>query len=157
MVKHFQTSKGVFKAVDGVDVNVEPSSIVALLGPSGSGKTTLLRLVAGLESPTDGKILFDDFDATNVPVQDRQIGMVFQNYALFNHKTVAENISFGLEVSREGSASREGSVRGRARRAQFAGGKNRGGGGHVPNAPLLTRVAHCFPGACPSLGAQAQD
>lgn len=98
MLKHFNTSKGVFKAVDGVDVDVEPSSIVALLGPSGSGKTTLLRLIAGLEMPTGGKILFDDFDATNTPVQDRRIGFVFQSYALFNHMTVAENIKFGLEV-----------------------------------------------------------
>lgn len=99
MVKHFSSgSGGVFKAVDGVDVDIEPSSIVALLGPSGSGKTTLLRLIAGLESPTAGRILFDDFDATNTPVQDRQIGFVFQNYALFNHKTVAENVRFGLEV-----------------------------------------------------------
>uniref|UniRef100_A0A699ZS69 CysA-like protein n=1 Tax=Haematococcus lacustris TaxID=44745 RepID=A0A699ZS69_HAELA len=98
MVKHFNTAKGVFKAVDGVDVNVEPSTIVALLGPSGSGKTTLLRLVAGLETPTSGSILFDDWDATNTPVQDRQIGFVFQSYALFNHRTVAENIKFGLEV-----------------------------------------------------------
>jgi len=98
MIKHFNTAKGVFKAVDGADVDVEPSTIVALLGPSGSGKTTLLRLVAGLEQPTGGKILFDDFDATNLSVQDRQIGFVFQSYALFNHMTVAENIKFGLEV-----------------------------------------------------------
>ena len=67
------TPKGVFRAVDGVDVDIEPSSIVALLGPSGSGKTTLLRLIAGLESPTGGRILFDDADATNLPVQDRQV------------------------------------------------------------------------------------
>jgi sulfate transport system ATP-binding protein len=72
MVKHFNTAKGVFKAVQGVDVNIEPSSICALLGPSGSGKTTLLRLIAGLEDPTGGSILFDDLDATNLPVQDRQ-------------------------------------------------------------------------------------
>jgi sulfate transport system ATP-binding protein len=98
MIKHFKTAKGVFKAVDGVDVDIEPSSIVALLGPSGSGKTTLLRLIAGLEMPTGGRILFDDFDATYTPVQDRKIGFVFQSYALFNHKTVAENIKFGLEV-----------------------------------------------------------
>jgi hypothetical protein len=74
MVKHFNTNKGVFKAVQGIDVDIEPSSIVALLGPSGSGKTTLLRLIAGLEGPTDGKILFDDLDATDLPVQDRQVG-----------------------------------------------------------------------------------
>jgi len=98
MVKHFNTAKGVFKAVNDVDVDVEPSTIVALLGPSGSGKTTLLRLIAGLEMPTGGKILFDDYDATNTPVQDREIGFVFQSYALFNHKTIAENIKFGLEV-----------------------------------------------------------
>ncbi|KAG2502059.1 hypothetical protein HYH03_000553 [Edaphochlamys debaryana] len=98
MVKHFSTAKGLFRAVDGVDVDIEPSSIVALLGPSGSGKTTLLRLVAGLETPTAGHIYFDDTDATNLSVQDRQIGFVFQSYALFNHKTVAENIKFGLEV-----------------------------------------------------------
>ncbi|EFJ53215.1 hypothetical protein VOLCADRAFT_102820 [Volvox carteri f. nagariensis] len=98
MVKHFNTAKGLFRAVDGVDVDIEPSSIVALLGPSGSGKTTLLRLVAGLEQPTGGSIFFDDVDATNLSVQDRQIGFVFQSYALFNHKTVAENIKFGLEV-----------------------------------------------------------
>jgi sulfate transport system ATP-binding protein len=101
MVKHFPTAGGrggVFRAVDGVDVDIEPSSIVALLGPSGSGKTTLLRLIAGLEEPTAGKILFDDEDATGLSVQDRQVGMVFQSYALFNHKTVAQNVRFGLEV-----------------------------------------------------------
>ncbi|KXZ52070.1 hypothetical protein GPECTOR_10g1093 [Gonium pectorale] len=98
MVKHFNTAKGLFRAVDGVDVDIEPSTIVALLGPSGSGKTTLLRLIAGLEQPTGGSIYFDDTDATNLSVQDRQIGFVFQSYALFNHKTVAENIKFGLEV-----------------------------------------------------------
>jgi sulfate transport system ATP-binding protein len=98
MVKHFKTAKGVFKAVDGVDVAIEPSSITALLGPSGSGKTTLLRLIAGLEQPTDGRIFFDDMDATDLSVQDRQIGFVFQSYALFNHMTVADNIKFGLQV-----------------------------------------------------------
>ncbi len=69
MVKHFNTTKGLFRAVDGVDVDIEPSSITALLGPSGSGKTTLLRLIAGLETPTDGSIFFDDVDATRLSVQ----------------------------------------------------------------------------------------
>ena len=102
MVKHFQTSNGVFKAVDGISVDIEPSSITALLGPSGSGKTTLLRLIAGLEKPTGGKIYFGNEDATDLSVQDREIGFVFQSYALFNHKNVRENIKFGLEVSRAG-------------------------------------------------------
>lgn len=97
-MKHFNTAKGVFKAVNDVDVDIEPSSIVALLGPSGSGKTTLLRLIAGLEQATSGKILFDDLNATDMSVQERQIGFVFQSYALFNHKTVADNIKFGLQV-----------------------------------------------------------
>lgn len=64
----------------------------------GSGKTTLLRLVAGLEKPTGGRIFFDDNDATDDSVQERQIGFVFQSYALFNHKTVADNIKFGLQA-----------------------------------------------------------
>jgi ABC-type oligopeptide transport system ATPase subunit len=74
MFKHYNTPKGIFRAVDGVDVDIEPGSIVALLGPSGSGKTTLLRLIAGLEVPTGGKILFDDLDATDLAVQDRMVG-----------------------------------------------------------------------------------
>ena len=96
--KYFKTAKGVYKAVDAVDLDIQPSSITALLGPSGSGKTTLLRLIAGLEKPTSGRVLFDEDDATEVSVQDRQIGFVFQSYALFNHKTVSENIKFGLQV-----------------------------------------------------------
>ncbi len=72
--------------------------MLALLGPSGSGKTTFLRLVAGLETPTAGRILFDDEDATRVPVRERQVGFVFQHYALFRHMSVAENIAYGLKV-----------------------------------------------------------
>jgi sulfate transport system ATP-binding protein len=82
MVKHFNTAKGVFKAVNHVDVDIEPSTIVALLGPSGSGKTTLLRLIAGLEQPTSGTIMFDDFDATNLSVQDRMVSRGQQSLAL---------------------------------------------------------------------------
>ncbi len=71
---------------------------MAVLGPSGSGKTTFLRLVAGLEMPTAGRILFGDEDATRIPVRRRRVGFVFQHYALFRHMTVADNIAYGLRV-----------------------------------------------------------
>src|SRR5690606_38359775 len=72
--------------------------LIALLGPSGSGKTTLLRLIAGLDFPTSGRILFGDEDASAKSVQERNVGFVFQHYALFRHMTVFENIAFGLRV-----------------------------------------------------------
>jgi sulfate transport system ATP-binding protein len=102
MVKHFKTRKGVFKAVDGVSMKLEPGTITALLGPSGSGKTTLLRLLAGLEEPTSGQLLFDGDDITNLRIQDRNLGIVFQGYALFKHMTVAKNISFGPRIRKMG-------------------------------------------------------
>ena len=87
-----------FKALDGVSVDIEPGSLVALLGPSGSGKSTLLRVIAGLEKPDRGTIAIAERDVTGIPVKDRNIGFVFQNYALFKHLTVEENIGFGLKI-----------------------------------------------------------
>ncbi|ULO23355.1 sulfate/molybdate ABC transporter ATP-binding protein [Methylocystis sp. SB2] len=89
---------GAFPALRDVSLDIQPGELVALLGPSGSGKTTLLRVIAGLNSPDRGRILFDGENATNLPVQDRHVGMVFQNYALFKHMTVADNIAYGLRV-----------------------------------------------------------
>ena len=83
-------------ALDGVDLHVEAGELVALLGPSGSGKTTLLRVIAGLLHPDAGQVLFGRDDATRLSLRERNVGFVFQHYALFKHMTVAENIAFGL-------------------------------------------------------------
>ena len=89
---------GSFSALSNVSLKVPSGELVALLGPSGSGKTSLLRIIAGLETPDSGRILFDGVEATNRQVKDRQVGFVFQHYALFRHMTVFDNIAFGLTV-----------------------------------------------------------
>ncbi|HMK00194.1 MAG TPA: ATP-binding cassette domain-containing protein, partial [Reyranella sp.] len=89
-------SFGETAAIAGLDLEVGAGELMAVLGPSGSGKTTFLRLVAGLETPTAGRILFGEEDATRLAVSDRRVGFVFQHYALFRHLTVAENIAYGL-------------------------------------------------------------
>jgi sulfate transport system ATP-binding protein len=91
---------GAFAAVDNIDLNVPTGALMALLGPSGCGKTTLLRIIAGLETPERGQVLFDGQDATRWSVRDRKVGFVFQHYALFQHMTVFENVAFGLKVKR---------------------------------------------------------
>ena len=89
-------------ALEGVSLAIAPGELLALLGPSGSGKTTLLRVIAGLEIPDAGRVFFGAADTTDVPVQRRGVGFVFQHYALFRHLTVFENIAYGLR-SRERS------------------------------------------------------
>ena len=89
---------GSFTALDGISLEVPHGELVALLGPSGCGKTTLLRIIAGLETPDRGNILFHGEDTTSRHVRERQVGFVFQHYALFQHMTVFENIAFGLRV-----------------------------------------------------------
>jgi iron(III) transport system ATP-binding protein len=85
-------------AVDGVTLEIQSGEFFSILGPSGCGKTTLLRLVAGFDLPTAGRVLLGDEEITHQPAQSRNIGMVFQNYALFPHMTVSENVAFGLET-----------------------------------------------------------
>jgi len=89
---------GDFAALRDVSLDIAPGELVALLGPSGSGKTTLLRVIAGLNAPDRGRVYFGEDDATTLSVQARRVGFVFQNYALFKHMTVADNIAYGLEV-----------------------------------------------------------
>ena len=91
---------GSFVAIDRIDLEIQSGELVALLGPSGCGKTTTLRMISGLDGPTDGNVLFDGRDMSTVPVRDRNVGMVFQRYALFPHMNVEKNITFGLRVRR---------------------------------------------------------
>jgi sulfate/thiosulfate transport system ATP-binding protein len=87
-----------FVAVDHVDLDIATGELLALLGPSGSGKTSLLRIIAGLESPDEGSVAFHGDDATDTHPRDRQVGFVFQHYALFSHMSIFENVAFGLRV-----------------------------------------------------------
>ncbi len=96
IVKRF----GSFSALDDVSLTFPAGQLVALLGPSGCGKTTLLRVIAGLETPDSGAVLFHGEDASDRDVGQRQVGFVFQHYALFRHMTVFENVAFGLRVKR---------------------------------------------------------
>jgi len=97
-LKNLTKRFGDFAAVDDVSLEVAPGELFFILGPSGCGKTTLLRLVAGFTAPDSGRILFGEKDITDRPPEKRNTGMVFQNYALWPHMNVAENVSFGLEM-----------------------------------------------------------
>ena len=98
VVENVSKQFGSFQALDQVNLEIKRGSLVSLLGPSGSGKSTLLRVIAGLEAPDTGKIWITGNDATRKSVQDRNIGFVFQHYALFKHLTIRENIAFGLNI-----------------------------------------------------------
>ncbi|RMU69652.1 ABC transporter, partial [Pseudomonas syringae pv. aptata] len=93
-------------AVKDLHLTIEPGETLAILGPSGCGKTTTLRLIAGLERPDVGQVLFDDQDVTRLPIERRDVGMVFQNYALFPNLDVAGNIVYGLKIRGLSAAER---------------------------------------------------
>ena len=97
-VRNLSKQFGTFSALRDVSLEVQTGELLALLGPSGSGKTTLLRVIAGLEVPDTGQVLFHGEDSTDQHVRDRRVGFVFQHYALFRHMTIFENVAFGLRV-----------------------------------------------------------
>ncbi len=97
-VKNVTKSFGTFVALNDVSLEVPAGELLALLGPSGSGKTTLLRIISGLEAPDSGTVLYHDEDVTDAAVRERNVGFVFQHYALFRHMTVFDNVAFGLRV-----------------------------------------------------------
>lgn len=111
IVKRF----GGFTALDDVDLKVATGELVALLGPSGSGKTSLLRIIAGLDWPDSGSVSFDGENALERGARERQVGFVFQHYALFRHMSVFENVAFGLRVQPRAIRKREADIRKRVK------------------------------------------
>ncbi len=114
-VKNLVKKFGAFAALDGVDLKVANGELLALLGPSGSGKTTLLRIIAGLDWPDAGEVSFDGENALARGAGERQVGFVFQHYALFRHMSVFENVAFGLRVQPRAIRKDEASIRARVK------------------------------------------
>lgn len=100
-----------FMAVNNVNLDVQPGEFLTFLGPSGCGKTTTLRIIAGFETPSSGQILVDGLDITNVPANERGLGFVFQNYALFPHMTIFDNVAYGLKIRGESKSTMADKVR----------------------------------------------
>ncbi|WP_088348245.1 MULTISPECIES: sulfate ABC transporter ATP-binding protein [Rhodomicrobium] len=110
-VKNIEKSFGSFRALDNVSLEFPTGKLVALLGPSGCGKTTLLRIIAGLEFADGGQVMLDGENASDRNVRERQVGFVFQHYALFRHMTVFENVAFGLRVRKRRDRRPEADIR----------------------------------------------
>ena len=106
-LEHLVKRFGDVEAVSGVDLEIRDGEFFSMLGPSGSGKTTTLRMIAGFETPSEGRILLHGRDVTGVPPFDRDVNTVFQDYALFPHMTVGENVSYGLMVRKTPPSERE--------------------------------------------------
>ncbi|HBZ92440.1 MAG TPA: sulfate ABC transporter ATP-binding protein, partial [Pseudomonas sp.] len=110
-VKGVNKQFGQFKALNEINLSIQSGELVALLGPSGCGKTTLLRLIAGLETPDSGSIGFHGADVSEHDVRDRNVGFVFQHYALFRPLTVFDNVAFGLRLKPTRERPRDGVIK----------------------------------------------
>ncbi len=110
-IRNVSKQFGDFRALDNVSLDVPTGELVALLGPSGCGKTSLLRIIAGMETPNSGSVYFYGEDTTHTDVRERQVGFVFQHYALFRHMTVFENVAFGLRVRPKKTRPAEAEIR----------------------------------------------
>ena len=115
-VKNIEKHFGAFHALNNISLDFPDGQLVALLGPSGCGKTTLLRIIAGLESADSGHVILEGQDATSVHVRERQVGFVFQHYALFRHMTVYDNVAFGLRVRPRSTRPSESEIKKRVTR-----------------------------------------
>ena len=131
-IERVSRSFGDVEAVKSISIDVSQGSVLSLLGPSGCGKTTILRMIAGFLRPSGGRIFIAGDDVTGVPPHRRKLGMVFQNYSLFPHMNVAENVMFGLKM--------QGVSRDQARRlVDHALAMHNGDG--APSAPVSCRAA----------------
>src|SRR4051794_21564890 len=99
-LENLEKSFGNFQALKTMDIDIRDGEFLALLGPSGCGKSTTMNMIAGMERPSRGRILFDGNDMIGVPMGRRGVGFVFQNYAIFTHMSVYENLAYGLRVRR---------------------------------------------------------
>ena len=110
-IRNLNRRFGSTVACDNLNLDIPAGELVALLGPSGCGKTTLLRIIAGLEVPDSGSVLFHGEDATRTDVRSRNVGFVFQHYALFGHMSIFENVAFGLRVRPKSTRPSESEIR----------------------------------------------
>ncbi|VTL99309.1 sulfate transport protein [Pseudomonas aeruginosa] len=110
-IRNVSKNFNAFKALDAINLDIQSGELVALLGPSGCGKTTLLRIIAGLETPDAGNIVFHGEDVSQHDVRDRNVGFVFQHYALFRHMTVFDNVAFGLRMKPKGERPGESAIK----------------------------------------------
>ena len=138
-VQHLARSFGIHTVLADVSFDIDAGEVLVVLGPSGSGKTTLLRIIAGLEQPDEGELFLNGQSASLLPPQKRELGVVFQEHALFQRKTVEQNIAFGLEARKIGRTEIKETVN---RMLELVNLHN---AGRLPAYPELLRMQKALP------------